>query len=239
MKRWIATAVLCGAMGVAQGAQTSGNKPVTPEVRVVEGLLGSVHGLDVSRNPEVGKLIETIRRNPAPYIPLLGARLLPETIADGDEEAVRQATIAAGLLVRVCGEGGRSLAARHFDALHAQSRDISLRLARAAARDEKARLADIAQAQRSDRLISVARTIVSEFAAARDARLRDRLVDSFPTDDYITQLASLGYFEGAVPGDPKVESLLRAQYESRKSGFYRSPRVRALIEPAKSGDKKP
>jgi hypothetical protein len=80
---------------------------------------------------------------------------------------------------------------------------------------------------------------VKEFAAARDTRLRDGLVARFPTDDYVTQLASLGYFEIAVPDDPKVKALLRTQYESRKSGFYRSPRLRAIIEPVKAGNKQP
>jgi hypothetical protein len=234
----IAAALFLVVVSVAQGAQP-GNKPAAPEVRVVESLQGSVHGLDATRNPEIGKLIETIRRDPTPYIPLLGARLQPATIADGDEENVRQAAIAAGLLVRACGEAGRTLAARHFDALHAQSREISARLVRPAAREEKARQADIVQAQRSDRLISVARAIIAEFAAAGDARLRDSLVARFPTDDYITQLSSLTYFEKAAPADPKVQALLRTQFESRKSGFYQSTRVRALIEPAKPGTKKP
>ena len=228
-------ALACLSLGVALGAQAPAGKPAAPEVRIVESLLGSPHGLDVSRNPEAGRLMELIRKDPAPYIPLLGTRLVPATIADGDEESVRQAAIAAALLVQVCAEAGRSLAARQMDALQAQSVQISAALARPAARDEKSRLADIARAQRADRLISVARIIVAEFAAARDPRLRDGLITRFPTDDYVTQLTSLSYFETATPADPRVQALLRAEYESRKSAFYRSPRVRALIDPPKPG----
>jgi hypothetical protein len=238
MKRWFIAALVLSACGVAQGAQTVG-KPAAAEARLVEQLLGSVHGLDASRNPEIAQLIEAIRRDPTPYIPLLGARIQPGTIANGDEESVRQAQIAAGLLVRACGEAGRVLAARHFDALHTQSLQIGMRLARPAAKDEKARRADIVEAQRGDRMISVARAIVAEFAAARDARLRDGLVARFPADDYITQLASLDYFEKAAPQDPKVQALIRAQYESKKSGFYRSERMRALLEPGKPGVRQP
>jgi hypothetical protein len=238
MRRWIIAVLIGIAWSVAQGAQVGG-KDATSAMRVVEKLLGSVHGLDASRNPEISQLIETIRRNPTPYIPLLGARVQPDVIANGDDETVRQAEIAAALLVRACGESGRMLGARHFDALHTQSLEIHSRLARPAAKDEKARRSDVVEAQRADRLVSVARTFVAEFAAARDARLRDGLVARFPKDDYITQVASLNYFEKATPADPRVQALLRAQYESKKSGFYRSERVRALMEPGKSGAKQP
>ena len=238
MRRWIIAILVASALGVAQGAQTGG-KPVTPAAGVVDKLLGSVHGLDGSRSPEVAQLIETIRRDPTPYIPLLGARLQPETLARGDEESVRQAQIAAALLVRVCGEAGRTLAARHFDALRTQSVSITSRLARPAAKDEKVRREEAVEAQRADRLVSVARSIVAELASAKDARLRDGLLARFATDDYITQLTSLDYFEKATPADPGVQALLRSQYESRKSAFYRSERIRALVGPDEPGAKKP
>jgi hypothetical protein len=239
MRRWFAIALVWSLPAIVLAAPAPSVKPPSSDVKVIESHLDSAHGLDVTRNPEAAKLIDTIRKNPAPYISLLGARLDPATIANGDDEVLREATVAASLLVRACGEAGRSLAAQRFDALHVQARDINVKLAHPAARDEKSRKADITQAQRSDRMIYVARAIVAEFTAAGDGRLRDSLVARFSTDDYVTQLASLKYFERATPDDPKVRALLRTEYESRKSAFYQSPRVRALIGPAKPGAKAP
>jgi hypothetical protein len=231
--------ILASLIGQALGAQSpQQSAPVSAEWRVVENLVNTMASPG-KPTPALSRQLELLHRNPAPYIPLLGAKLQPTVVANGDTNTVREAEIAAGLLVRDCGDAGRSVAAQHFDRLHTQAREIGVRLSHPAAKDPKARAADVELAQREDRLILVARAIVAEFAQARDPRLRDLLVARFATDDYSTQLRSLQYFEAATRDDPKVHALLRQQYETKQSGFYQSPRVRALIGAARDGGKSP
>ena len=206
--------------------------------QVVEKLVSASHGLNAMSGPEIPVLLERVRQNPAPYIPFLLRYLTSETIlAARDLSAVQAAENAALVLAQAGGPTGRTELAQRLTSFNTAADQSQLQITRrqrqlgpARSRTAAAQSEFIRLRERTNRLITVKRTIINALAGVNDPVIKEVALQRLATEDYGTQLIYIRYLANVGKQDSRVKQRLQELLTNKRSPFHDSQMLKSVIE---------